>query len=244
MVWTNATVGGITATKEHDYTFIFVLDLTNKVYTASVVDGGTTNVLSIGDSVTQIPFAYQGDVTPVQQIDFVGSGTVSSIEGSYETPEEPPAPEGFDEDDTIGEVTLTAEQATWLNEQNNYDELAAKIATMTADAFNNAYLLNLDITGDFSYEFKVTDVEVGDAAVTVTVTLTRTGALTENEKAKPIVGTLKLKGTASLGTAFTVLATEAVEFDENADFGEGATETTVTVDTSETDAKFYQPVIE
>ena len=240
--WKDAA--GFDPSKETDYTFVFVFDLTNKTYTAGVVVGSTTNALSIGESITAIPFAYQGDVTPVQRIDFVGSGTVSSIEGSYETPEEPPAPEGFDEDDTIGEVTLTAEQATWLNEQNNYDELAVKIATMTADAFNNAYLLNLDVTTDFSYEFKVTDVEVGDAAVTVTVSLTRTGALTENEKAKPIVGTLKLKGTASLGTAFEVLATEAVEFDADADFGDGAEETTVTVDTTETDAKFYLPVIE
>ena len=245
-VWTNATVVGVTATKEVDYNFVIVLDLTNKIYTASVVTdaGATTNALTIGENVTEIPFACQGEITPVQQIDFVGAGKVSSIEGSYETPEEPPAPEGFDEDDTIGEVTLTAEQATWLNAQNNYDVLAAKIETMDATAFNNAYLLNLDITGDFSYEFKVTDVEVGDTAVTVTVSLTRNGALAENEVAKPIVGTLKLKGTASLGTAFTVLGEAAVEFDANADFSDGATETTVTVDTSETDAKFYLPVIE
>ena len=143
-----------------------------------------------------------------------------------------------------GTATLTEAQAEWLNACGDKATVNAKIAKMDATAFNNAYLLNLNITGDFSYEFKVTDVEVGDAAVTVTVSLTRTGALAENEVAKPIVGTLKLKGTASLGTAFTVLGEAAVEFDADADFSDGATETTVTVDTTETDAKFYLPVIE
>ena len=240
-VWTNATVE-IEATKEVDYNFVFVLDLTNKTYTASIVSGATTNVLSIGESITAIPFACQGEVTPVQTIDFVGSGTVSSIEGSYE---DAPEPEGFVEDQVIGNVTLTAAQAAWLNGQGNYDALAAKIATMTATAFNEAYLLNLDVTASNSgYVFAVTDIAVGADAVDVTVTLTRTGALTENEMAKPIVGTLKLKGTATLGTEFTVLGETAVGFDANADFSDGATETTVTVDTDETDAKFYQAVIE
>ena len=244
-VWTNATVVGVAATKEVDYNFVIVLDLTNKIYTASVVSGTTTNALTIGENVTEIPFACQGEVTPVQTIDFVGSGTVSSIEGSYETPEEPPAPEGFDEDDTIGEVTLTAEQAAWLNGQANYDALAAKIEKMDATAFNDAYLLNLDILDtDSGYTFAVKGIVVGEGKVDVTVTLTRDGALTENEEAKPIVGTLKLKGTAALGTDFTVLGETAVEFGANANFGDGATETTVTVDTTKTGAKFYLPVIE
>ncbi len=238
--WKNAT--GFTPTVETDYNVLFVLDLTNKTYTASIVSGTTTNVLSIGESITAIPFACQGEVTPVQTIDFVGSGTVSSIEGSYgDAPEQ----EGFVVDQVIGEVTLTAAQAAWLNGQSNYDALAAKIAMMTATEFNDAYLLNLDVTASNSgYVFAVTDIAVGDGEVDVTVKLTRTGALTENEMAKPIVGTLKLKGTAALGTAFTVLGETAVKFDANADFSDDATETTVTVDTTETDAKFYQAVIE
>ena len=237
MVWTNATVG-TTATKEHDYTFIFVLDLTNKVYTASVVDGGITNMLSIGDSVTQIPFAYQGTVTPVQQIDFVGSGTVSSIEGSYETPEEPPAPEGFDEDDTIGEVTLTAEQATWLNGQNNYLALAEKIATMSQEAFNKAYLLNLNVTDpayDGTFTFEVTDFTVGDTTVSVEVSLTRNGELEG-----PINGTLKLTGTDELGNAFEVKSS-AIITDEHFSSGDGTTTISFTKDVN---TKFFKPVIE
>jgi hypothetical protein len=238
-VWKNAT--GFAPTVNTDYKIVFTLDLSRKTYTAGVVVGTTTNALSVAGS-TAIAFANQGDATPVQTIDFVGSGTVSSIEGSYgDAPEQ----EGFVEDQVIGDVKLTSAQAAWLNGQSNYDALAAKIATMTATAFNDAYLLNLDVTASNSgYVFAVTDIAVGDGEVDVTVKLTRTGALTENEMAKPIVGTLKLKGTATLGTEFTVLGETAVDFDANADFSDGATETTVTVDTTETDAKFYQAVIE
>ena len=239
-VWTNATVVGVTATKEVDYNFVIVLDLTNKIYTASVVTdaGATTNALTIGENVTEIPFACQGEITPVQQIDFVGAGKVSSIEGSYETPEEPPAPEGFDEDDTIGEVTLTAEQATWLNEQNNYDELAAKIATMTADAFNNAYLLNLNVTDpayDGTFTFEVTDFTVDDTTVSVKVTLTRKGELEG-----PINGTLKLTGTDELGHAFEVKDSATIS-DAHFSAGDG----TVTISfTKDVNTKFFKPVIE
>ena len=159
-----------------------------------------------------------------------------------------PIDEGFAEDDKFGNVTLTAAQAEWLNGQGNYDALAAKIATMTQTALDNAYLLNLDITGDFSYEFGVSDFKVDTAAgkATVYVTLTRTGALAENEVAKPIIGTLKLTGTAEIGTAFAEIGLADLTFDANAGFGNGATTTAVIVDIGEngTDAKFYQPVID
>ena len=244
--WKSAT--GFSPVTNTDYNIVFVLDLTNKTYTASIVSGATTNALSVGGSTT-IAFANQNNATPVQQIEFVGAGTVSSIEGSYE---DAPVPEGFVENEEVtlsdGTATLTAAQATWLNQFGVKLTVAARLAELSSAQFTAAYLLNLDIMGTFSYTFNVTGfgfetVNETECAV-VTVTLTRTGALTENEKAKPIVGTLKLKGTASLGTEFTVLGATVVEFDANADFGDGATETTVTVDTTKTDAKFYQPVIE
>ena len=233
-VWTNATVD-VTATKEVDYNFVFLLDLTNKTYTASIVSGATTNALSIGESVTEIPFACLGNVAPVQRIEFIGAGTVTSIEGSYE---DAPAPEGFVENDEVtlsdGTATLTAAQATWLNACGAKAAVAAKIATMDSTAFNNAYLLNLDITGEFSYEFTVTNIEVGDDDVTLTVSLTRTGTLDETTK---INGTVALTGTDELGKEFETIS-EATVADE--DFSEGST-TTITLDKG--DAKFFQPVI-
>lgn len=238
--WKNAT--GFTPAVETDYNVLFVLDLTNKTYTASIVSGATTNELSVGGSTT-IAFANQNNATPVQQIEFVGAGTVSSIEGSYE---DAPVPEGFVENDEVtlsdGTATLTAAQATWLNQFGVKLTVAARLAELSSAQFTAAYLLNLDIMGTFSYTFNVTGfgfetVNETECAV-VTVTLTRTGALTENEKAKPIVGTLKLKGTATLGTEFTVIDEAAVADD---DFSEGNT-TTITLDKG--DAKFFQPVIE
>ena len=240
-MWTNATVG-VTATKEVDYNFVFVLDLTNKTYTASIVSGTTTNAMTVGGAAN-ILFACQTNVAPVQKIEFIGSGTVSSIEGSYE---DAPVPEGFVENDEVtlsdGKATLTAAQATWLNQFGVKLTVAARLAELSSAQFTAAYLLNLDIMGTFSYTFNVTGfgfetVNETECAV-VTVTLTRTGALTENEKAKPIVGTLKLKGTATLGTEFTVIDEATVADD---DFSEGNT-TTITLDKG--DAKFFQPVIE
>lgn len=244
-VWANATGFSSIAT-DADYTFLFVLDLTNKTYTASVITdaGATTNALSVAES-TEIAFANQGEATAVREIEFIGSGTLTSLTGSYEAA---PEPEDFVEDEEVslsdGTADLTAGQAAWLNDCGAKAVVSSVLSGMSSDAFNKAYLLNLNITGNFSYEFTVSAIEVKDSTVDVTVTLTRTGALADNEVAKPIIGTLTLKGTAALGTEFQTIGSQALEFDEDADFGEGATTTVVTIDTSKTDAKFYQPTIE
>ena len=248
-VWKSVTIEGsdMIPVADQDYKFLFVLDLTNTTYTAALITSGgaATNALLLADGgVANIPFASRGNVAPVQKIEFIGSGSVTSIEGSYE---DVPVPEGFVEDEVVtlagdDTATLTAAQATWLNQFGVKLTVAARLAELSSAQFTAAYLLNLDIMGTFSYTFNVTGfgfetVNETECAV-VTVTLTRTGALTENEKAKPIVGTLKLKGTATLGTEFTVIDEAAVADD---DFSEGNT-TTITLDKG--DAKFFQPVIE
>ena len=240
-VWKSVTIEGsdMIPVADQDYKFLFVLDLTNTTYTAALITSGgaATNALVLTDgSVANIPFASRGNVAPVQQIEFIGSGSVTSIEGSYE---DVPVPEGFVEDEVVtlsdGTATLTAAQATWLNACGAKAAVAAKIATMDSTAFNNAYLLNLDITGEFSYEFKVTNINVGDTTVTMTVSLTRTGALDETTK---INGTVALTGTDELGKTFETISEATVADD---DFSESNT-TTISLDKS--DAKFYLPVIE
>ena len=243
-VWATAT--GFTPTVETDYNLLFVLDLTNKTYTAAVItyanETATTNALSVAGSTT-IAFANQGAATAVQEIEFVGGGSVTALTGSYEDVEEP---EVFVANDEVtlngGSATLTAAQAAWLNACGNKATVASAIVNLTAAQFSDAYLLNLDVTEAFSYTFAVTEIEVGNNSVEVEVTLTRTGALTENEAAKPINGTLTLSGTAALGTAFAEISSTALEF-ENAGFSGGATTSTVTVDTTKTTAKFYKAVI-
>ena len=223
--WLNAAASGVTPTIDQDYEFTFVLDMTNKTFTATV-DGVALTV----DGAETLGFASANASDTVQSIEFMGAGKVASIQGSYE---DVPVPEGFVADETIGNVTLTAAQAEWLNGQGNFDALAAKIEKMDATAFNNAYLLNLDVTGEFSYDFKVSDINVAGEDVTLTVSLTRTGAL-----AKKINGTVALTGTDELGKTFATIS-EAVVTDD--DFSDNSSTTTITLKTG--GAKFFQPVI-
>ena len=236
-VWTNATVD-VTATKEVDYNFVFVLDLTNKTYTASIVSGATTNALSIGESVTEIPFACLGNVAPVQRIEFIGAGTVTSIAGSYE---DAMGPAVFVEDEPIAlsddSVQLSADQAAWLNKLGAKSVVSEALATLSSDQFSSAYLLNLDLTDTFTYEFTVSDITVGDSTVEVEVTLTRTGTLVDGKSS--INGTLKLMGGATLpASGFVDLHVAPVGDD---DFSDGDT---ATWSFGKGDAKFFQPVIE
>ena len=238
-VWTNATVA-VAATNEVDYTFVFVLDLTNKTYTASIVYGATTNAMTVG-GVTNILFANQGAVTPVQQIEFIGAGTVTSIEGSYEDAEAPVEEFNPNEEVTINgaSVMLTSDQADWLNAcSGSKAEKGAVLSGLGETAFNNAYLLNLNITDpayDGTFTFEVSDFTVGDTTVSVKVTLTRSG-----EFDGPINGTLKLTGTDELGNAFEVKDSATIT-DEHFSAGDG--EVTISFPKDE-DTKFFMPVIE
>ena len=243
-VWTNATVE-IEATKEVDYNFVFVLDLTNKTYTASIVSGTTTNAMTVGGSAN-ILFACQTNVAPVQKIEFIGSGSVTSIEGSYE---DSAVVIEFVEGQVIGSVTLNAAQAAWLNNQNNYEQLCGKILELTVDAFNEAYLLNLDVTSrayDGTNVLVSTGIAFGKDAddndtVIVTVTLTRHGAIEVNGTEAPIIGTLKLMGGNALpASSFEEL--QSVEFTDE-DFSDGDT-TTCTFLKGDAPAKFCKPIIE
>ena len=229
--WLDATASGVTPTVDQDYAFKFVLDMTNRTYKVTVGE----NVPLTIDSADTFGFADASASDTVQSIEFAGAGKVTSIKGSYE---DVPVPEGFAEDDTFGDVTLTAAQAEWLNGQNNYAALVAKISTMSQTGLNDAYLLNLNVLDenyDGTYEFAVTAIDVGDTAVTVTVGLTRSGALDGG-----INGTLKLMGGNQL-PASGFEEVDAVTFSD-ADFSEGGT-TTCTFTKGEDAAAFYQPVI-
>jgi hypothetical protein len=220
-----------------DYNFVFVLDLTNKTYTASIVSGTTTNAMTVG-GVANILFACQTNVAPVQKIEFIGAGTVTSIEGSYKDAEEPAV---FVEDESITftdrNVQLSADQAAWLNKLGAKSAVAEALATLSSDQFSSAYLLNLDLTDTFTYEFTVSDITVGDSTVEVEVTLTRTGTLVDGKSS--INGTLKLMGGATLpASGFVDLHVAPVGDD---DFSDGDTATWSFDKGSE---KFFQPVIE
>ena len=110
---------------------------------------------------------------------------------------------------------------------------------MELDDVNKAYLLNLDITGENSYTFEVTNIAVGDTSVTVSVTLTRSGNVDQ-----AINGTLKFYGAATLEefkTAASPLASAELSDD---DFSEGDTATATIPLDGETPPAFFKAKIE
>lgn len=84
--------------------------------------------------------------------------------------------------------------------KDGYDAVKAKVATVGLDDFNDAYLLNLDISqSEFGLGmFKVTGIEVTEDKVRVSVTLNRAGAIQVSRdgasRDAPINGLLKLYG--------------------------------------------------
>jgi hypothetical protein len=231
--WVDVTASGVEATTGTVFDFEFVLDMTNKTYTASV---NGEPLVATGD-VTTFAFAGANASDTMQSIEFVGAGDITSIVGTYEDLT------GFVPDKPYGAVVLTQAQADWLNAQNNYAALDAKLATMTQAALDTAYLLNLNVLDenyDGTYEFKVTKIEFDkdtseNDTVKVTVSLTRNGAL-----AVGINGTLKLKGASELGTDFVEI--DAADIDDKR-FSGGDT-TICTFPKGDAPAKFYQAVIE
>ena len=233
--WVDVVASGVVPATDVDYTFTFVLDMTNRTYKASV---GGVSLAADGGKAT-FAFAAADATDYVQSVELTGSGSFTSLTGEFTDD----VPTGFVADQVIGSVTLTGAQADWLNAQNSYDALATKLATLTQAALNTAYLLNLNILSenyDGTYTFTVTKIEFGKDAqenetVVVTVGLTRNGALEGG-----INGELKLKGGTELGTAFDVLDSVTIV---DADFSEGDT-TTCTFQKGDAPAKFYQAVIE
>ncbi len=124
-----------------------------------------------------------------------------------------------------------------------YDAVKAKVAAMGLSDFNDAYLLNLDISqSEFGVGvFKVTGIEVTEAEVRVSVTLNRTGAIQVSHDGErrdaPINGLLKLYG-GETPDGRTLLNATAIT---DANFGSGDTE--VFTYPRSGSAKFFRPAI-
>ncbi len=182
------------------YTIKLTLDCTNRTYTAAIIgDGGVEFTLTHG-TTNEFAFAGQQD-TAVGQVGFDGPGNVISLLGNYNN---------SDVEFMCGNVlplaggqssqALTEGQAAWLNSMKGYNAVKAKVATMRLADFNDAYLLNLDISqSEFGLGmFKVTGIEVTEDEVRVSVTLNRAGAIQVSSggtnRDAPINGLLKLYG--------------------------------------------------
>ena len=214
-----------------DYDVLFVLDCTNRTYSASVKEAGSDGdrVQLVADGSTTFKFASvpSQPSDSVQFVEFMGYGTVGSLLGSYEEL----VVVGFSEGDVTGEdskIILTAAQAAWLNNFNDYDALKGKVAVLSKDDFDEAYLLNLNIKdGNFSKEFKVSSITVKDDSVEITVTLVRRGAVKDGAKDAPINGVLKFCGLKTLKGVEDPISDMALKKDFDKKFTDGRTEVTV-----------------
>ena len=237
-VWMHVSAEGFEPTLNVPYTFKFCLDCTNKTYTVSLVNGETETPLTAGTS-NVFAFGADASASPVREIGFIGNGIVMNLFGEYGdltvfTPGEILGLNG-------GTTNITSGQATWLNSMNAYDTVRTKAGMLGEKAFNDAYLLNLDIRGDFGLnEFTVTKIEVIEAEanepkkVKVYVLLTRTGAIDA-----AINGTLTLYGGATLDNLAPLAETPVT----NGDFATGETAVFTYPVSGDGAAKFFRPVI-
>ena len=196
--WVDAVAEGVTPQADVEYTFRLTFDYKEGMYGAEVKTGltGFTRLKEKENPVREtFPLATSGSA--ISKVRLLGWGSLTSIVGEYVVAE------GFAENEEVllkdnAAVVLDAAKAAWLNScAGGRDALVASAAGLSADDFNTAYLLNLDITGETSYTFKITGIDVAAGKVTIGVTLTRTGKIAQRTN-----GVLKFYGAATV-EAFT-----------------------------------------
>ena len=243
--WVDVAAEGVTPTVDTDYSFSLTLDYRVKLFSLSLVDGFSALPLAAKDGTTRFPFA-DSNSTAVSSVAFLGVGSLAAIRGCYFTVE------GFEKGEEIAvkdsaSVILSAAQAAWLNGLGEKATVAGKAATVSAEDFGKAYLLNLDITQDgFGYTFEVTGIEVGEESVTIAVSLQRTGAVQSGGKDAPINGVLRFYGAATVEAFRSALSEKTPLADvtlSNDDFAGGETATAEIGRTPDSGDKFFKAEI-
>ena len=243
--WVDVAAEGVTPTVDTDYSFSLTLDYRVKLFSLSLVDGFSALPLAAKDGTTRFPFA-DSNSTAVSSVAFLGVGSLAAIRGCYFTVE------GFEKGEEIAvkdsaSVILSAAQAAWLNGLGEKATVAGKAATVSAEDFGKAYLLNLDITQDgFGYTFEVTGIEVGEESVTIAVSLQRTGAVQSGGKDAPINGVLRFYGAATVEAFRSALSEKTPLADvtlSNGDFAGSETATAEIGRTPDSGDKFFKAEI-
>ena len=217
--WVDVVAEGVTPQIDVEYTFRFTFDYKKGTYGVEVKTGSTGYAKLRGRAdpfQESFPLAETGSA--VSEVLFSGSGFLTSIVGEYVVFE------GFAADDEVllkgnATVILDAARAAWLNSCAGGKAVVSNAVTaLSADDFNKAYLLNLDVTGETSYTFRITSIDVASDKVTIGVTLTRTGKIAQKTN-----GVLKFYGAATV-EAFAS-ATPIPATIPNDDFSNGDTAT-------------------
>jgi len=221
--WVEVAAEGVTPVSGQEYTLRFMVNYTSNRYSVDVKDADEWKALTTPSSqhpTSSFPLAYV--TNRVAEVSFSGATKFTSLFG------ESVVVEGFARNEEVvldnASVILSAAQAAWLNNCSGGKTDVADALTRipNAEIFNDAYLLNFDITeGEFDYTFEITDIKVLSDSVKVEVTLVRYG-----ETNGPINGTVNFYGAETLaafksGTA-TPLASKTLV---DGDFSDGETAT-------------------
>ena len=212
--WVDAVAEGVTPQAGVEYTFRVTFDYREGTYGVEVKTLTGFARLREKANPLQEAFPLAASGSAISKVRLLGWGSLTSIVGEYVSAE------GFAEDDEVllkdnAAVILDAAKAAWLNScAGDKTAVGNAAAVLSADDFNKAYLLNLDITGECSYSFRITSVDVAAEKVTIGVTLTRTGKIAQKTN-----GVLKFYGAATVD-AFTT-ATPIPTTIPNGDFSDG-----------------------
>jgi len=218
-MWLDVVAEGVVPQVDVEYTFRFTFDYKEGTYGVEVKTGSTgfTKLKGKANPLQEsFPLAATGDA--VSEVLFTGSGFLTSIVGEYVVVEE------FAEDEAVllknnASVILDVAKAAWLNScAGGKMAVSNAVAVISKDDFDKAYLLNLDVTGDTSYTFKITSIDAASDKVTIGVTLTRTGKIAQKTN-----GVLKFYGAATV-EAFTTAKPISTEI-PNENFASGDTAT-------------------
>lgn len=242
--WVDVEAEGVTPVNGAEYTLRTTFDYSANTYSVAIKNNDVwlpLNSSTLNSQLSTSSFPLAVVTNCVSSIGFVGDTYFTSLDGDcrYEII-------GFVADEALVlsnnvQVVLSAAKAAWLNNcAGGKATVADAVAGLSEKEFSDAYLLNLDITdGGRSYAFEITDIDVGDTSVAVSVTLTRSGSI-----AQPINGVLKFYGAATLA-AFKDGATElgAAEL-TNETFAGGETATATIPLDGETPPAFFNAKIE
>ena len=217
--WVDVAAEGVTPQIGVEYTFRFTFDYKKGTYGVEVKTGltGFTR-LRAKENPVQESFQLAATGSAVSEVLFSGSGFLTSIVGEYVVFE------GFAADDEVllkgnATVILDAARAAWLNSCAGGKAVVSNaVSALSADDFNKAYLLNLDVTGETTYTFRITSIDVASDKVTIGVTLERTGKIAQKTN-----GVLKFYGAATV-EAFASATSVSVTI-PNDDFSNGDTAT-------------------
>ena len=235
--WVDVEAEGMMPSEDVEYTFRFSFDYAAGTYSVKVKDGAAWQ--SLNSTIPQsgnLSFPIAVSVNSASAVGFRGSGTLKSIIGTYFESF------GFMPGDMTGNdaaFILNETKAAWLNGLGDYASVSGKVATLTAESLEKAYLLNLDVTSeeyDGTYTFKVTSIEVADGKAMIDIFLERPG-----KKAQATNGVLKFYGSGGLEDWGVISDVELSSNDEK--FSDGDT-ATAEIELGENTPNFFRAKIE